>query len=467
MPKLCKLHYSPRVILLLTTLASMLNPFISTSVQVALPSIAHELSLDNYMTGWIALSYIVVSAVLLIPFGKMADRRSHGTLFVLGLLLFSIANLFCFMAHSLPFLLTFRIVKGVGGALIYATAIPILTRAYPDSQRGLVIGINLSAVSFSLLAGPLLGGFIINYLGWRYLFLIVGLIAFGTLLGAVGLWNTNRAETPQKHYDYIGAFIYIPAIALLILGLTRLSAYTEPFSGTVQDILPRLLLPVAIILLILFFVYERHRDNAILATDLLTHNRRFLLASLAAWAAYGADFTVNYMLSFWLQRSAGLPSHLTGLVLMSQPLAMMLLSPFAGIWSDKIGEHKVVLIGSFIMMCGFILLALIHEHTPIWYIVVAELCMGCGFGIFLSPNVSMLMGSVSKDKAGTASAMLASMRQIGQSTGLSMAMLVATLIPGTSSVDTTHSTYTVMRISLVLMLICVITSLFCRKEIHK
>ena len=158
-------------VLLVTTLSSFLTPFMSSSINIALPAIGKEFKMDAILLGWVATSYLLAAAMFLVPFGRLADLKGRKKIFLYGIFLYAISSFLISISTSALSLLIFRIVQGFGGAMIFGTAIAILTAVFPLSERGKVLGINTAAVYTGLSLGPFLGGFLTQNLGWRSIFL--------------------------------------------------------------------------------------------------------------------------------------------------------------------------------------------------------------------------------------------------------------------------------------------------------
>ena len=207
------------VTLWVTTAASFLTPFMGASVNIALPSIGREMSMSAILLGWVAYAFLIAAATVLVPTGRIADVRGRKLIFSLGLLIFAAASLFCGMAATTDWLIFFRLLQGVGGAMIFGTSIAILTSVYPAGERGRVLGINVASVYLGLSAGPFLGGFLTEHFGWRSIFLINVPLSVAILILVLwkikGEWDVDR-EVVAEHFDYKGAFLYMTATAAVI-----------------------------------------------------------------------------------------------------------------------------------------------------------------------------------------------------------------------------------------------------------
>ena len=170
---------SRSAILFATTLSSFLTPFMGSAINIALPAIGSELSMNTIQLGWVSNAYLLAAAVFLLPFGRLSDLYGRKKLFIGGIFIFMIGSFLSAIAGTSSLLLISRVLNGIGGALLYATAIAILTSAYPQEERGRVLGINVAAVYLGLSLGPTFGGYLTMYLGWRSIFIFTAILKIG------------------------------------------------------------------------------------------------------------------------------------------------------------------------------------------------------------------------------------------------------------------------------------------------
>jgi MFS family permease len=214
------------LILLLVILTSVVNPFLGAAVNIAIPSIAREFDMNAVSTGWIAMSFLLSSAVFMVPFGKVADIVGRKKIFLYGNLIVALSSLFCALSASGAMLIASRIFQGMGSAMMFGTGMAIITSAFPASERGKAIGYTVSAVYLGLSVAPFLGGLLTEYFGWRSLFIITipfGLIVFLVTVLAV---KTEWAEARGEKFDYGGSAIYMVAISALMYGFSKLPGST-------------------------------------------------------------------------------------------------------------------------------------------------------------------------------------------------------------------------------------------------
>jgi EmrB/QacA subfamily drug resistance transporter len=405
-------------VLLTTTIASFLTAFMGSALNIALPIIGKEFSMDAVTLGWVATAYTLAIAIFLLPFGRAADIHGRRRVFTLGVAGYTVLTLALAFVANGPQLIALRVLQGVASAAMFATSSAILSSAYPPGERGRVLGINVSAVYTGLAFGPFLGGILTQNLGWRSVFLLsaaAGAVAVGAALRLKQEWAEARGE----RFDWVGSVIYGASIALGLYGLSRLPAW----EGAV-------LVAAGLAGLIGFLTWANRVKAPVLNLSLFRNNRAFTLSSLAALINYLATTAVTFLLSLYLQYLKGLTPQQAGALLVAQPIMMAVFSPFAGRLSDRIESRVVASAGMGLTAVGLVMLAFLTATTSTGYILAALLLLGLGFGLFSSPNMNAIMGSVEKRQYGIASAILATMRTLGQALSLGLTLLVFSLIIG-------------------------------------
>ncbi|GAH52610.1 unnamed protein product, partial [marine sediment metagenome] len=187
-----------KTVLLIATTASFLTPFMGSSINIALPSIGREFAMDAILLSWVATSYLLAAAVALVPSGRIADIHGRKRIFTYGIWIYTIAAALSAISNSAVMLISFRILQGIGGAMIGVTAIAMLTSVFPVGERGKVLGINVAAVYLGLSLGPVLGGLLTQHFGWRSIFwasVPLGLIVIASIFWKLrGEWADAKGE---------------------------------------------------------------------------------------------------------------------------------------------------------------------------------------------------------------------------------------------------------------------------------
>ncbi len=399
--------------------ASFLAPFSGSATNVALPAIARDFGLDAVSLPWVGMAYLLAAAAALLPLGRLADIHGRKRVFTWGVLTYAAASLACALAPTGALLLAARVLQGLGGAAIFGTNVAILTSVLPPGRRGAALGLNVASVYLGLSLGPFLGGLLTEQAGWRSLFHLGAVLGLGLAAvvrrGLEGEWRESRGEP----FDATGALLYAAGLVALMVGFSRLPALRA--LG---------LAAAGLALLLAFVAWERRAAHPLLPMDLLLGNRVFALSNAAALVNYSATFAVGFLLSLHLQYVQGLSAQAAGLVLVAQPAVMTLVSPFAGRLSDRHEARLVASAGMALTALGLGLLATLGAATPLAFTLACLLVLGCGFGLFSSPNTNAVMAVVERSQYGVASATLGTMRLSGQMLSMAIATLLLALFVG-------------------------------------
>lgn len=402
------------------TTAAFLTPFMASSINLAIPSIGGEFQTSAVALGWVVTSYLLASAAFLVPTGRLADIIGRKKVFVTGIALFGIFSFLCGLAGSIEALILYRILQGIGSAMIFGTNIAILTSVFPPQERGKVLGINVAAVYIGLSMGPVLGGFLTHRFSWHAIFYFSAILAtigfFVILFKLDGEWYGTKGEK----YDGIGALLYALGLIGFMYGLSSFT--TNEWA--------KYILALGLAVLVLFAFYETRVKYPLLDLKLFATNITFAFSNLAALINYSATFAVTFLLSLYLQSARGYDSQTAGFIMLIQPVVMALLSPLAGTLSDRIEPRKVASLGMGITVVSLFAFWFIGADTPILLVMGNLLFMGAGFALFSSPNTNAVMGSVSKEVYGLASSTIGTMRLIGQAVSMAVVTLMIAVYIG-------------------------------------
>ena len=414
-----------RIILLITCMGSMMAPLDSTIVSVSLPVMTRDLHMSSGSAIWIPTAYLVSLAVLLLTMGRLSDIKGRKNIFIAGFGVFVLGSLLCSLAQDGNQLIVFRVLQGVGAACISATSTAIITDTFPSQERGKALGLNAMAVYIGLSLGPALGGILTGIAGWRSIFLInipIGIVVI--LLAWRYVKDPAEIRTKEK-LDIPGVLLFSIGLTSLLITLTLGEQYGWGSAGIIG------LISVAAVTLIAFIFVERKKGRAaMLDISLVTGNRLFAAANFSALLNYAAYFSVSFMMSYYMQEVLGYSIVYTGLVLLTMPLAMAVLSPISGWASDRIGSRFLSSTGMAIVAMGLLFMSTLTTASSVIYIIVGLLVLGVGMGMFSSPNTSAVMGCVERKRLGVASGTLSTMRFVGQAVSLSIMGAIMASVAG-------------------------------------
>ncbi len=451
---------SKRIVLLVAALGSFLTPFMGSSVNVALPSIGAEFPMDAILLSWVATIYLLAAAMFLVPFGRLADIYGRKKMLTYGIIIYTLSSFLSAIAVSALTLILFRVLQGIGAALIFGTYIAILTSVYPVGERGKALGMTIAAAYLGLSLGPFLGGLLTQSFGWRSIFFIN--IPFGIVILALIFWKLKGEwiGAGGEKFDTIGSVLFGLTLVAVMYGFSLLPVRT----GLIMIL-------IGISCLFAFVLWEMRVDSPVLNLHLFQKNTVFAFSNLAVLINYSATFAVGFLLSLYLQYIKGFNPQNTGLILVAQPLVMTLFSPFAGKLSDRIEPRLVASVGMALTAIGLSLLTLLGETTSVEYIIASLLLLGFSFALFSSPNANAIMSSVEKRFYGVASATLGTMRLIGQMFSMGLAMLVFALLIGRIQISPKYYSHFLQSIQLtfiisVVMCICGVVASLARGKIR-
>lgn len=402
-----------KTVLAITTAASFLTPFTATSINIALPSIGREFSMDAVLLSWVPTSYLLAAAMFLVPFGRIADIYGRKKVFLWGMVVYTISALLSGLAWSPHVLIAFRALQGFGASMMFGTSVAIVTSVFAEGERGKALGINVASVYIGQSVGPFIGGVLTEQLGWRSIFFAMVPLGVILLIAILKVLRQEWAGARGERFDWAGSLIYSPTLIAFMYGFSLL-----------PRIRGAMFIAVGCGGLLAFILWELRQESPVLDVGLFRQNRVFALSNLAALINYSATFAVSFLLSLFLQYIKGYSPVHAGFILVFQPTTQALLSPFAGRLSDRIEPRIVASIGMLSTAAGLLMLVFLTEETSLGYIILCLLLLGFGFAFFSSPNTNAIMSSVEKRAYGVASGITASMRVIGQMLSMGVATLI-------------------------------------------
>jgi len=419
---------SRRLILSLIIITSFINPFLGAAINIALPSISEEFNMGAVGMSWIAMAFLLSSAVFLVPLGKLADIRGRKMVFLLGNLIITLSSLFCALAWSGGMLIVFRALQGIGSAMVFGTGVAIITSVYPPEERGKAIGFTVTSVYIGLSLAPFLGGMLTQYLGWRSIFYAT--IPFEFLV----VWITWRyikeewADARGEKFDLPGSIIYVLSMSAFMFGFSKIPATSAIFLAV-----------GGLLGLVLFTFKELRTRHPVFNIELFTSNRLFAFSNLAALINYATTFAITFLLSLYLQYVLQLNPRDAGLILITQPVCMALVASISGRLSDRYDPRILSSAGMAVIVGGLVMLSFLNMDTALTFLLLNLAIVGFGFGLFSSPNTNAIMGSVEKKYLGVASATVGTMRLTGQMISMGIATLILQLFIGNEPMSFGHA----------------------------
>lgn len=402
-----------RAVLVVSTTASFITPFMGSAVNLAMPEIGAEYGMDAVLLAWVPASYLLAAAVFLVPLGRLADIAGRKRMFILGSFVFTVATALIPLAHSSGFFIAYRVLQGLGSSMIFGTNIAMLTSVYPANLRGRVLGINVAAVYIGLSVGPFAGGYLTHAFGWQSIFhanVVLSVIMLVLVLLRV---RSEWAESRGERFDFPGSILYGIALVLLMYGFSEL-----PSAAGVRTVAG------GIAMFAIFLLWESRTPHPIVHLGLFRGNVTFTFSNLAALINYSATFAVTFLLSLYLRYILKYSPVEAGAILVAQPAMMALFSPLAGRLSDTMEPRRVASAGMIVIVIGLLILVFLDARSTLFIVVPALLILGTGFALFSSPNTNAVMSSVVPKQYGIASATLGTMRLVGQMFSMGIVMMI-------------------------------------------
>jgi EmrB/QacA subfamily drug resistance transporter len=439
----------PGHVLLVMSMVNWMAAFLTTGLNIALPKIQTDLNLGPVALGWVPLCYILAMAIVMVPFGKLADMKGRRLVFASGLWILFASTVALIFVRSYTPLVIFRALSGVGSGLCFASATAIVALAYPPKRRGFAMGIMAMTAYAGQASGPVLGGVIVDRLHWRFIFVVAAVYILINVF--LDLWLLRRAEwkdTNEGSFDWQGSVVYAAALSALLLGLSWLPLTR----GLVLTV-------VGIAGLAGFAWRESHARVPVFDLNLFRRNRLFALSNLTALISYASVWAMTYLMSLYLEDIKGLSPLVAGLVLVSGVVLQTVLSPFAGRLSDRVQPRWVVSTGMGFCVVGLAILSLLDFGTRYWVIFVGLCLLGIGYALFSGPNQAAIMGSVERKDVGPAGAMVGTMRVAGQALSVALVTLVLAVTVGRHSFSTPDYPHLVTGIHIAFMIMAALCAL--------
>ncbi len=413
------------VALSVTTVGALLAALQGSSLIIALPDVLTGLNATFLTIMWVLLGYLLITTALVPVVGRLADIFGRKQLYLTGFAIFTLGSLLAGLAQPAANgwdLVAYRVVQGVGGALLITNSTAIVADAFKHGRVGLGLGVNQVAGAAGFLLGPVVGG-LLTAVSWRWVFLInVPIGIFGTLWGIYRLREPVRLPAHQ-HFDWWGSLTFVVGLGSLLMALSLVAFPMLPMSIVYG------MFVVAVVGLVAFLVVELRTRQPMLDLNLFA-DRLFGFASLAGGLNGLARGAVLFVLIFFLQGPYGQDPLRAGLMMTPFGAAFLLVGPLSGYLSDHYGSRLLATAGLLVSAVGLFGLSTVTATSPYWVIAVYMVLMGGGSGLFSSPNINALMSTVPPRQRGTASGINTMVGNTGQMLSIAVAFpLVLSRIP--------------------------------------
>lgn len=416
------------IILVSCCLSLLIVSMDATIVNVALPSIRADLSASSSQLQWVIDVYTLVLASLLLLSGAMADRFGRRRTFQLGLTIFAVASLLCSLAPNIETLIAARLLQAIGGSMMNPVALSIISQVFTGRvERARAIGVWGGVVGIAMAAGPIVGGALIEYVDWRSVFWInLPICALAILLTAI--FVPESKSTTMRDVDPVGQALGVTFLFGVVFVLIE-----GPGLGWTD---PRIMAigVVAVVAFVAFLRYEGRRRDPFID---LRFFRSVPFASAAgiavcAFAAWGAFL---FMMSLYLQDERGFSAMHTGLIYLPVAVGALIFSPLSGRLVGRFGARPSLLVAGTLITAATLMLTQLSDSTPVWQLLIVFAVFGIGFSMVNAPITNAAVSGMPTDRAGAASAVTSTSRQVGVSLGVALCGSVAAAALADSSID--------------------------------
>ncbi|MGA2162128.1 MAG: MFS transporter [Methanoregula sp.] len=407
-------------VIFILALSSFMASLDATIVNISLPTIAESFHVSINTVSWVAMSYLLVLSGFLLVFGKLGDMKGFRKIFLAGFSLFTFGSLLCGYAFSIEALIGFRLIQGIGAAALEAIGPAMVVIYLPKEIRGRVLGILATVVSLGVAAGPIIGGFLTEYVSWHWIFIINVPIGICAIIMGLKWIPADRITKRPGLFDYPGAILFFFALALFLWpvneGLTL--GWTSPaILGS---------LCISVVLWILFILREIQCQDPLCNFDIF-RNRNFLAASLAAAIMMLAFSGVEFLLPFFFEGVLGYHSSFAGLLLAIPSVALIIFGPLSGALSDRFGSRGLATGSALFAVVTYFMISMYSQNTSILFIVLTLLFVGVALGVFFPPNMNQILGQSKKDEEGVGSSIMITMKNVGGTLGVALMGTIAVL----------------------------------------
>ena len=389
-------------------------------VNISLPTMIRSLNTNLTAVAWVVMAYLIAITGCLLLMGRLSDLFGQRKIYLLGFLTFTVGSALCGLSPTIYFLIGSRMLQGLGASALMANGPAILTTAFPEEERGKVLGIAGSVVSAGFLTGPILGGFLVEHLGWRSVFFI------NLPIGAIGIYLSSKVlekvvPEGKARVDFWGALLLFFFVTSLLLLLNRMAQGSDPLLwGWLFS---------SLLCFSLFIIVELRSPFPLM--DLNLFRRRLFVSSLGtSFLSFWMNAAHTFVIPFFLQNILEFSPSKVGMLIFPVALTVMVMAPFCGRFSDRVGARIPATIGLTLTSLTVFSFTLLKQGVSDFDILWRQVVLGIGISLFNPANNSAIIGSLPRERVGLASSFLALSRNLGMVIGVAFAeMVIAFRLP--------------------------------------
>lgn len=431
--------------LLITGILTLfLASFVRSSLNLALPAMSVDLHLSEVFITWIPTLYLIINAVLYVPFGRIGDIYGRKRIFQYGLIIFTASSFLCALSVSGEMLLFIRVFQAIGNTMILASLYALINSSFTFDKRGRAFGLITMGISIGLIFGLISGGLITQMMGWRCIFILDAIIGALATLTIIRFKQVSNPSNGEK-FDMLGSIILGLSIVLVMFGLSNI--------GHPQNLV--LLISGCIGTLIFYFVEKKTTDYPLINLDLFK-SKSYLFGCVTSMINYSAFIAVNFLLAQYLIFIMGFEPFKAGCILSVSAVAMLVLSPIAGTLSDKFNPQNVSTAGMIFTTMSLVVMALFNESTGLIMILMSLIVFGTGNGLFFPSNTKSVISLAEEKHFGVAGAILNDTKVIGQAFGMGIVLLIISIFLGSTNIGSANHTAFLMSIKVSLSILSIL-----------
>jgi EmrB/QacA subfamily drug resistance transporter len=406
---------NPWLVLVVLTSGFFMILLDTTIVNVAIPAMSAGLNTTLDQILWVLNAYILTYAVLLITAGRLGDLYGQRNLFAIGLFIFTVASALCGFSQNANELIAARILQGIGGAILTPQTLAIITTLFPPERRGAAFGVWGGVAGLATIAGPTVGGAIVTYISWQWIFFVNVPIGIAALIATFAIIPDLR--TGRRHgWDVLGIVLATAGLFAIVFGLIEGQRYSWGEIGSYGITIPEVIIG-GVVILAVFIVWERFQAEPLMPLTLF-RDRNFAVANWVAAAISFGMLSLFLPVVIYLQTVRGFSALTSGLTFAPMSLTSMVVAPFAGRFADKVGGKYILLTGISLFTVGFGLVAIVAGPDSTWInFLVPAIIAGAGMGMTFAPMTTVAMRNISPQMSGAASGILNTTRQLGAAIG--------------------------------------------------
>lgn len=383
-------------------------------VNTALPAIQEELSASLLELQWMMNAFVLAVSVLMVTMGRIADLFGRRFINVIGVVIFGLFSLLAGMAFDPVFLVLCRLMQGISTAIIIPSSMALISHAFPANEKGKAIGIWGSITGIGLAIGPVLGGFIVSGLDWRWIFYINIPFVLLSLILSFLFVKESRDENSEKKIDWRGFACITIGISTLVVGLIQAPDWGWSNFYTLSCF------TISLIAFIGFYFSEKKSRSPIIPPEVFS-NRTFAGCAIALFCMVFFVWSTFFLMPQYLQNIRKEEPYVVGLMLLPITATLAILSPLAGRGADLFSTKKIILFGVLFMTLSSLGQTFFLEQSPLWLVLGSFIAMGIAWALVSNPAVAKGIGSMPHHLSGTATGVLWTVQNIGGSIGLALA----------------------------------------------